>query len=61
MGDDGEYIFEKINVLYKKIEGWSSFENPFLSMSFFSLSVIPELKITDRGLVKNMQLIDLFV
>ena len=61
MGDDGKYIFEKINALYKKIEGWSSFENPFLSMSFFSLPVIPELKITDRGLVKNMQLVDLFV
>ena len=61
MGDDGKYIFEKINALYKKIEGWSSFENPFLSMSFFSLPVIPELKITDKGLVKNMQLVDLFV
>ena len=61
MEDDGKYIFEKINALYKKIEGWSSFENPFLSMSFFSLPVIPELKITDRGLVKNMQLVDLFV
>ncbi len=61
MGDDEKYIFEKINALYKKIKGWSSFENPFLSMSFFSLPVIPELKITDKGLVKNMQLVDLFV
>lgn len=61
MGDDGKYIAEKINALYKKIEGWSSFENPFLSMSFFSLPVIPELKITDKGLVKDMQLVDLFI
>ncbi|ACV23969.1 adenine deaminase [Methanocaldococcus fervens] len=61
MGDDGKYIFEKINALYRKIENWSSFENPFLSMSFFSLPVIPELKITDKGLVKDMQLVDLFV
>ncbi|MEO2116996.1 MAG: adenine deaminase, partial [Methanocaldococcus sp.] len=61
MGDNGKYMAEKINALYKKIENWSSFENPFLSMSFFSLPVIPELKITDRGLVKNMGLVDLFV
>ncbi|XRO77167.1 adenine deaminase [Methanocaldococcus sp. 10A] len=61
MSDDGKYVFEKINALYKKIENWSSFENPFLSMSFFSLPVIPELKITDKGLVKNMELVDLFI
>ncbi|XRP96763.1 adenine deaminase [Methanocaldococcus sp. 16A] len=61
MGDNGKYVFDKINALYKKIENWSSFENPFLSMSFFSLPVIPELKITDKGLVKNMELVDLFI
>ena len=61
MGDNAEYVLEKINSLYEKIDGWSSFENPFLSMSFFSLPVIPELKITDKGLVKNMQLVDLFI
>ncbi|WP_456472930.1 adenine deaminase [Methanocaldococcus sp.] len=61
MSDNGKYLFEKINNLYKKIENWSSFENPFLSMSFFTLPVIPELKITDKGLVKNMKLVDIFI
>jgi adenine deaminase len=30
--------------------GWSG-ATPFLTMSFLALSVIPSLKITDRGLV----------
>jgi adenine deaminase len=30
--------------------GWSG-ATPFLTMSFLGLSVIPSLKITDRGLV----------
>ncbi len=33
--------------------------NLFLAMSFLSLSVIPELKITDKGLVKNNRIVDL--
>ena len=28
---------------------------PFMSMSFMALSVIPELKITDRGLVDTVK------
>ena len=38
-------------------------EDPFMSMAFLSLSVIPELKITDKGLidVNNFEITDLFV
>ena len=37
-------------------------ENPFMSMAFLSLSVIPELKITDKGVfdVQQMNFIDIF-
>ncbi|NDY57892.1 adenine deaminase [Desulfovibrio sulfodismutans] len=37
--------------------------HPFMSMSFLSLAVIPELKLTDKGLVdvESFSLIDLFV
>ncbi|ADG13486.1 adenine deaminase [Methanocaldococcus infernus ME] len=47
--------------LYNFIEGWSDFEDPFLSLSFFSLPVIPKLKITDKGLVKDMELVSLYL
>ncbi|ENN96581.1 adenine deaminase [Methanocaldococcus villosus KIN24-T80] len=60
MGDSLKTL-EEIEKLNKIIEGWCNFEDPFLSMSFFSLPVIPELKITDKGLVKNMELVDLFI
>ncbi len=38
-------------------------DEPFMSMAFLSLSVIPELKITDKGLidVKKFEVTDLFV
>jgi len=36
-------------------------KSPFMSLSFLALPVIPELKLTDRGLVENFQFVDLFV
>jgi adenine deaminase len=41
---------------YKKLQAvtkefGSKIENPFLQLSFLALPVIPELKLTDRGLV----------
>lgn len=42
---------------------WGSrLENPFITLSFLALSVIPELKLTDRGLVdvSRFELINLF-
>jgi adenine deaminase len=61
MGDDGEYILRKTESLEEKTKDWSDFENIFLSMSFLTLPVIPELKITDMGLVKNMEIVDLLI
>jgi adenine deaminase len=41
----------------------SRFNDPFMAMSFMALEVIPELKLTDKGLVDVNQfgLVDLFV
>jgi adenine deaminase len=41
----------------------STLQNPFMALSFLSLPVIPELKITDMGLVdvKRFQIVPLFV
>ncbi len=41
----------------------STLQNPFMSLSFLSLSVIPELKITDLGIVDvtRFQIVPLFV
>jgi adenine deaminase len=40
----------------------STLQNPFMTLSFLSLPVIPELKITDRGLVdvRRFQIVPLF-
>ncbi len=41
----------------------STLQNPFMTLSFLSLPVIPDLKITDKGLVdvKRFQIVPLFV
>jgi adenine deaminase len=41
----------------------SKTENPFLQLSFLALPVVPELKLTDKGLVdsKAFRIIPLFV
>ncbi len=41
----------------------SALKDPFMTLSFLALPVIPELKITDRGLVDVLQFrhVDLFV
>jgi len=61
MGTDGEYIYKKINDMENKTKDWGIIENNniFLSMSFLSLSVIPNLKITDFGLIKNNKIVNL--
>ena len=40
----------------------STLQNPFMTLSFLSLPVIPELKITDKGLVdvRRFQIVPLF-
>lgn len=49
---DQEYVFEKTEILRKKARdaGVPEEIEPFMCLSFMSLAVIPELKITTRGL-----------
>lgn len=59
-----EYVCKKIeelNIAAKQIG--CKIDDPFMSMAFLSLSVIPELKITDKGLidVNSFEITDLFV
>jgi adenine deaminase len=45
-------VYEKLRSMERRLaEMGVSMEAPFMSVSFLALSVIPELKITDRGLV----------
>ena len=60
MGCDGEHIYKKIESIERKTENHVLYDtNLFLTLSFLTLSVIPELKITDFGLVKNNKVVDL--
>ncbi|NPV13559.1 adenine deaminase [candidate division WOR-3 bacterium] len=52
-----------LRFLIEKAQRWGSrLENPFVTLSFLALPVIPELKLTDRGLVdvSRFEIIDLF-
>jgi adenine deaminase len=45
-------VSEKLKVLKACARQWGAIpDNPFMALSFLSLSVIPEFKLTDRGLV----------
>ncbi len=49
---DAIYVSKKLNQLHAKTkELGCKLESPFMIMSFLSLPVVPELKITDKGLV----------
>ena len=61
MGTDGNRLNEELKNFYEKIKDLTYLDDLLLSMSFFSLSVIPELKLTDRGLVKNFNLVTLWI
>lgn len=57
-------VDESLKILRKKAKELGSIlENPFMALSFMSLAVIPELKITDRGLVcvKESRLVPFWV
>jgi adenine deaminase len=46
------HVYEKLRSMERRLAGMGvSMAAPFMSVSFLALSVIPELKITDRGLV----------
>lgn len=52
-----------LRLLIEKAQRWGSrLENPFVTLSFLALPVIPELKLTDWGLVdvSRFKIIDLF-
>ena len=58
-----ERVLERLDDLsraYKKVG--CTIDDPFMSMAFLSLSVIPEIKITDKGLIdaKKFEITDLF-
>ncbi len=51
-----EEVHKKLEGLHKAAKGLGcKVEDPFMALSFISLPVIPELKITDRGLVDVTQ------
>ncbi len=61
MGISGKEVIRAHEDLERLLEKFAFLKNPLLAMSFFSLSVIPELKLTDQGLIKNFQKVSLFV
>ncbi|HTW90579.1 MAG TPA: adenine deaminase [bacterium] len=51
-----EEVAESLSKLLAKAQVWGSrLANPFMALSFLALPVIPELKLTDRGLVDVSQ------
>lgn len=62
--EDGEVMAHKYHVLNNTVaELGSTYKAPFMTLSFLALLVIPELKLSDKGLFdsKNMKFISLFV
>lgn len=61
--DRAEAVAESFGVLLSKAQVWGSrLANPFIALSFLALPVIPELKLTDLGLVdvSRFKLVSLF-
>jgi adenine deaminase len=49
--DDGYLVAEKYELLDKKIKTWGcTLKSPYMTLSFLALLVIPELKLSDKGL-----------
>jgi len=59
MTRDAEALKKNLKDFYQKVKELTPLKDLLLSMSFFSLSVIPELKLTDKGLVKNFEIVPL--
>ncbi|MFO7675626.1 MAG: adenine deaminase [bacterium] len=62
--EPAEDVAAALRRLLEKAHVWGSrLPNPFATLSFLALPVIPELKLTDRGLVdvSRFRLVDLFV
>ena len=50
---------KELNKSYRRLGG--TLKNPFMQLSFLALPVIPKLKLTDYGQIKDFQIVDLFV
>ena len=50
---------KELNESYRRLGG--RLKNPFMQLSFLALPVIPKLKLTDYGLIKDFKVVDLFV
>jgi adenine deaminase len=44
-----EDVCERLNALNREAEKMGGISNPFMYLSFFALTVIPELRLTNRG------------
>ncbi len=54
MSDNGKDVIEKTKILNEKAKDLGcTLTQPFMTLSFLALPVIPELKITDKGLVNT--------
>jgi len=52
MSDNAEDVLKKMEILNKKVkEIGCTLTHPFMTLSFLALPVIPELRITDKGLI----------
>jgi adenine deaminase len=64
MSDEtAEVVSQKLKTLLNTVRPWGTkIDNPFITLSFLALPVIPELKLTDKGLVdvSKFKIISLF-
>lgn len=59
---DAKHVSSKIEELSSHLRHIGcKVKSPFTQLSFLSLPVVPELKITDRGLVENFKRVPLFI
>ncbi|MFN3527752.1 MAG: adenine deaminase [Candidatus Altarchaeaceae archaeon] len=62
MNKNSKHVIEKLEILNEKVkEIGCKISSPFTTLSFMALPVIPELKITDKGIVKNFEFVNLIV
>lgn len=55
---DGNYVAERL-IKFREIQNERGVSD-LMALSFLSLSVIPDLKLTDKGLISNFQIVPLF-
>jgi len=61
--ESAETVSQKLKTLMNTVKPWGTkIDNPFITLSFLALPVIPELKLTDKGLVdvSEFKIVSLF-